>query len=136
MNDRIKTIKDIFIIDKTRILRLLEIIQFATIGFVVGLLLYKIAEKIIVVYDEKMYDNNNLLLIKHLFYDIVILTLFVFYTNKLANIIPFIFDFIDRKQKKTNADGIVAFATLVVWIWNFSGFNDRVGLLAKKFDII
>ena len=101
MSDRIKTIKDIFIIDKTRILRLLEIIQFATIGFVVGLILYKITEKFTIVYDEKMYDNNNSLLIKHLFYDIVILTLFVFYTNKLANVIPFIFDFIDRKQKKT-----------------------------------
>ena len=136
MYDRIKTIKDIFIIDKTRILRLLEIIQFATIGFVVGLILYKITEKFTVVYDEKMYDNNNSLLIKHLFYDIVILTLFVFYTNKLANVIPFIFDFIDRKQKRTKEDGIVAFATLVVWIWNFSDFNDRVGLLAKRFDII
>lgn len=99
--DKLKNFNNLVRIDSIRAFKLLEIIYYAIIGFLITLVVANILEDdnympfVFKTYDFKKASFMELLV--DIIIDIVVLVLFGYYLNKLLACIPFIFSPLNKK---------------------------------------
>ena len=134
--------KNVLRIDKIRIMKLLEMCQFAVIGLILGSINGLFMSKFVIIpfkeenYVNKKYPrkhgNRNPLLWFHLIIDICIITVSTYYLKKISLIIPFFFGFLDKKYiSGLKNEGVAGFTVGLgfVYLRVLVNFQSRLSLL-------
>lgn len=136
-------IKNVFKLDTIRILKLLEIFQFAIIGFILGYINGTVINKYLLIeFDKKKYitkkyplksRNRNPLLILHLIYDILVITVTTYFLKKTTRFFPFIFDGFHKDYKTSlKQENLTGFTIGLgfVYIHLLQNFRERLKLIS------
>ena len=137
-----KKLESLLRFDEIRLLKLIEMCQFAVIGIILGSLNGMfISRYVIIPYDEKKYvtkeyprtkGNRNPLLWFHLIIDICVITITTYYLKKIATVIPFAFGFLNKKYVSgMKNEGVIGFTVGLgfVYLRILVNFQSRLNLL-------
>ena len=138
-------IHNIIKLDKIRITKLFEIVQYSLIGFFIGYVIAGISnDYILVKFDKSNYitdrypqtkDNRNPKLLIHMIWDLSIIVIFIYYIRKISVLIPFIPDifnimpngYITGKSPGRGEDGFIIGLGFI--------FSRELYNLTKKIDL-
>lgn len=140
------TLKKLFTFDSIRLLKLLEMVQFAVIGLILGffnglfisnyiLIPFKDSNYVTEKYSREEYNRNPKLWL-HLAWDVLIITVTTYYLKKLASTFPFIFGSINKKYipgLKNEAEVGVTLGLGFIYLRLLKNFQHRLDLLITPF---
>lgn len=120
--------------DTIRISKLLEMIQYAVIVFILAFLIGSATDSLFPLPkpEEKISDFD---LYKDLFLQLCLIVISVYYITKIAQVIPFLFSLSDKyipSAKDENMKG-AGIALAIIFVGVQKNFQGRIELLKKKF---
>jgi len=135
--------------DSIRFLKLLEMVQYAIIGLLLGfinglfisnyiLVPFKESNYVTERYNREEYNRNPKLWL-HLAWDVLIITVTTYYLKKLAGIFPFIFGSINKKYipgLKNEGTVGVTLGLGFIYLRVLKNFQKRLDLLITPLDEI
>lgn len=137
-----KQVGNMLVMDKIRIMKLLEMCQFTILGVILGVYSGRFISRFLTFnYKESNYinetypknsNNKNPKLIFHVIIDLCIITVTLYYLKKTSEIIPFLFSFIDKKYiSNLKSEGGTGFTIGIgfVYLRILKNFQSRLNLL-------
>jgi len=129
--------------DSIRILKILELCQFVIFGVFMGMFFAKFIHTYLAVYFvEENYvteeypeidgGNRNPILILHILYDLFLVAISTYYLRKLAQLVPFVFSFVNKNyipNKKGEGTAGLIVGLGMVYMRGLSNFQKRLDLL-------
>ena len=121
--------------DSIRILKLLEMIQYSIIGFILTLLIGNIINDIFF-YEYDVQTLTTIQLINYILIELIIIVILVYYIRKMVLIIPFFFIFLNNKyipSKKNEASIGYIVGTGIILTQTITKLNEKITELDKRF---
>lgn len=121
--------------DSIRILKLLEMIQYSIIGFILTLLIGNIINDIFF-YEYDVQTLTNFQLINYILIELIIIVIVVYYIRKIVLIFPFFFMNINKKyipSKKNEASIGYIVGTGIILTQTITKLNEKITELDKRF---
>lgn len=137
-----KCVERLIRFDSIRIFKLMEIVYYTILSFVITNIFTTIINNDnILPYVFKTYDNDetsNIMLIKDIFIDLILLVIFTYYLKKLLSCIPFILAPLNKNYKPSFKGeiyiGIGLGSSLVLYNSLYSSIESKLLLFNKRID--
>jgi len=127
-------IKSLFIIDKIRGLKILELWQYCIVFFLVTLIISKALNKYIFTDEiDKIHNMSLIQLILSIIFDLCIIVLAFFYIRKISLLVPSLATYISSDFKgHTTLEYTIHVALIFVFLELVSGLKDKIESLKEK----
>lgn len=137
-----KCVERLIRFDSIRIFKLMEIVYYTILSFVITNIFTTIINNDnILPYVFKTYDNDetsNIMLIKDIFIDLILLVIFTYYLKKLLSCIPFILAPLNKNYKPSFKGeiyiGIGLGSSLVLYNSLYGSIKSKLLLFNKRID--
>ena len=135
-----KCIERLLRFDSIRVFKLLEIFYYTIISLIITYIFTTILHSdIILPYVFKTYDNDkesNIILIKDIFIDLLVLVIFIYYLKKILSCIPFIIAPLNKYYKPSMKGevyiGIGLGSSLVLYNSLYDSISSKLKVLNKR----
>jgi len=130
-----KQLNSLLKFDSIRILKLLEMIQYSIIGFILTLLIGNIINDIFF-YEYDVQTLTTIQLINYILIELIIIVILVYYIRKIVLIFPFFFMNINKKyipSKKNEASIGYIVGTGIILTQTITKLNEKITELDKRF---
>jgi hypothetical protein len=137
-----KCVERLIRFDSIRIFKLMEIVYYTILSFIITNIFTTIINNDnILPYVFKKYDNDeasNIVLIKDIFIDLILLALFIYYLKKMLSCIPFILAPLNKNYKPSFKGeiyiGLGLGSSLVLYNSLYSSIKSKLLLFNKRID--
>ena len=133
-----KNLQNLFRFDKIRLCKLLEIIQYCIIGFIITLISANILNNYILSGDE-LKNQSSIYLFFNILIELIILVIVLYYIKKLVYCFPFMFSFISKNYipsfKNESKDGYIIGSSIILMI-TLTNLDKKLSELDKRIKII